>query len=313
MNQLNERPQLLRKPPWLKVHPPYSDQCRSIRSTLADLQLHTVCQEAACPNMAECFASGTATFLILGNICTRNCLYCNVEHGPPEAVDEKEISHLVSAVQKMKLEYVVITSVTRDDLLDGGAQVFADCISQLREALPACKIEVLIPDFQGNSAALGKVIAAMPHVINHNIEVVKPLFAQLRPQGNYDVSLNLLKQVGTSSAVAKSGFMVGFGEKSGDILRLINDLASVYCERLTIGQYQQPTLKHWPVAKYYHPDEFAAFKEIAYQKGFKYVESGPLVRSSYHAAKAESEDVITRSASRRACPRPDRGWQSNKR
>ena len=284
---------LLRKPPWLKVRPPYSDQW-SIKSTLKDLKLHTVCQEAACPNMSECFASGTATFLILGNICTRNCLYCNVEYGQPLTIDRNEITHLITAVRKMKLEYVVITSVTRDDLPDGGAQVFVDCISQLRKALPACKIEVLIPDFQGNSVALGKVIIAAPDVINHNMEVVKPLFAQLRPQGNYDVSLKLLKQAATSSVVAKSGFMVGFGEERDDILRLIDDLASVSCERLTIGQYQQPTLKHWPVAKYYHPDEFAAFKEIAYQKGFKHVESGPLVRSSYHAAKAEEKSFIAR-------------------
>lgn len=313
MNLSNERPRLLRKPPWLKVRPPYSDQCRSIRSTLTNLKLHTVCQEAACPNMAECFATGTATFLILGNMCTRNCLYCNVEHGQPAEVNLREISNLVSAVQLMKLEYVVITSVTRDDLPDGGAQVFADCVSELRKKMPACKIELLIPDFYGNSVSLEKVITAKPDVINHNMEVVEPLFAQLRPQGNYDVSLKLIKQVATSSVVAKSGFMVGFGEERNNILHLIDDLASVSCERLTIGQYQQPTLRHWPVAKYYHPDEFAAFKEIAYQKGFKYVESSPLVRSSYHAAKAESKVVIARSASRRACPRPDRGRQSNKR
>ncbi|MEI6608475.1 MAG: lipoyl synthase [Deltaproteobacteria bacterium] len=277
---------VLRKPSWLKVRPPYSNQCRSIRSTLTDLKLHTVCQEAACPNMAECFASGTATFLILGNICTRNCLYCNVEHGHPSAIDAKEVTHLISAVGKMELEYVVITSVTRDDLPDGGAQAFVDCISQLRKAVPTCKIEVLIPDFQGNPSALEKVIAAAPDVINHNMEVVKPLFAELRPHGNYDVSLKLLKQVAISSVVAKSGFMVGFGEESDEIKRLIDDIASVSCERLTIGQYQQPTLRHWPVTKYYHPDEFAAFRKIAYSKGFKYVESGPLVRSSYHAAKA---------------------------
>jgi lipoic acid synthetase len=282
------KPQLLRKPSWLKVRPPYANQCRSIRTTLSDLQLHTVCQEAACPNMAECFASGTATFLILGNICTRNCLYCNVEHGKPATIDEKEIHHLISAVRKMKLEYVVITSVTRDDLPDGGAHIFADCISELRHALPACRIEVLIPDFQGNQGALEKVIAATPDVINHNMEVVKPLFAQLRPQGNYNISLKLLSGIAATPVVAKSGFMVGFGEKRDDILRLIDDLSSVSCERLTIGQYQQPTLKHWPVAKYYHPDEFAEFKEIAYQKGFKYVEAGPLVRSSYHAAQAGS-------------------------
>jgi lipoic acid synthetase len=286
MNQLKEKSQIIRKPSWLKVRPPYSNKCRSIKSTLAGLQLHTVCQEAACPNMAECFASGTATFLIMGNICTRDCLYCNVEHGQPMAVDENEINHLVDAVRKIKLKYVVMTSVTRDDLPDGGAQVFAACVNRLRKEIPSCKIEVLIPDFQGNATALEKVLQARPDVINHNMEVVKPMFARLRPQGNYHVSLKLLKEVSSSSVISKSGFMIGFGESREDILRLIDDLAYASCARLTIGQYQQPTLKHWPVAKYYHPDEFTEFKEIAYQKGFQYVESGPLVRSSYHAARA---------------------------
>jgi lipoyl synthase len=224
--------------------------------------------------------------LIMGNICTRDCFYCNVEHGKPAAIDENEINHLIDAVRKMKLEYVVITSVTRDDLHDGGASVFSDCVVRLREEMPSCKIEVLIPDFQGNSAALEKVITANPDVINHNMEVVKSIFARVRPQGNYNVSLKLLKQIAASSVMSKSGFMIGFGESREDILQLIDDLASVSCARLTIGQYQQPTLKHWPVAKYYHPDEFAEFKEIAYQKGFQYVEAGPLVRSSYHAARA---------------------------
>jgi lipoyl synthase len=286
MNQLKEKSQILRKPPWLKVRPPYSNECRSIKSTLAGLQLHTVCQEAACPNMAECFAGGTATFLIMGNVCTRDCLYCNIEHGNPAAIDEYEINHLIDAVRKMKLEYVVITSATRDDLQDGGAQIFADCVKRLREENPFCKVEVLIPDFQGNKAALEKVIQAGPDVINHNMEVVKSMFARLRPQGNYDVSLNLLKNICLPSVISKSGFMIGFGENRDDILCLIDDLASVSCSRLTIGQYQQPTLRHWPVAKYYHPDEFMEFKKIAYQKGFKYVEAGPLVRSSYHAAWA---------------------------
>ena len=282
----HEKSQILRKPSWLKVRPPYSNECSSIKSTLAELQLHTVCQEAACPNIAECFADGTATFLIMGNICTRDCLYCNVEHGKPLSLAENEIDHLIAAVKKMELKYIVITSVTRDDLPDGGAQIFSQCISKLREALPACKIEVLIPDFQGNQASLEKVMSANPDVINHNMEVVKSLFPRLRSQGNYDVSLELLRKIAASSVISKSGFMVGFGESSEDILQLIDDLASVSCARLTIGQYQQPTLKHWPVAKYYHPEEFAEFKKIAYQKGFKYVEAGPLVRSSYHAAKA---------------------------
>jgi lipoic acid synthetase len=282
----HEKSQILRKPPWLKVRPPYSNECRRIKLTLAGLQLHTVCQEAACPNMAECFAGGTATFLIMGNICARDCLYCNVEHGKPAAIDEYEINHLIDAVRKMKLEYVVITSVTRDDLPDGGAHVFADCVNRLREEFPAFKIEVLIPDFQGNPLALERVLKARPDVINHNMEVVKTIFAQLRPQGNYDVSLRVLKNISSSPVISKSGFMVGFGESREDIMQLIDDLASVSCARLTIGQYQQPTLKHWPVIKYYHPDEFAEFREIAYKKGFQYVESGPLVRSSYHAARA---------------------------
>jgi lipoic acid synthetase len=236
--------------------------------------------------MAECFTRGTATFLILGNICTRNCVYCNVVHGIPTPVDEQEIHRLIAAAQKMNLNYVVITSVTRDDLPDGGAQTFADCIGDLRKAVPECKIEVLIPDFQGCPSALEKVLKARPDVVNHNMEAVEPLFSQLRPQGNYNLSLELLSQIAKSStAISKSGFMVGFGEKRDDILQLIDDLADVSCARLTIGQYQQPTLKHSPVAKYYHPDEFAELKEIAYKKGLQYVEAGPLVRSSYHAAQ----------------------------
>lgn len=282
------RTQLPRKPDWLKVRPPYAGECRQIRSTLAGLQLHTVCQEASCPNMAECFTSGTATFLILGNVCTRDCLYCHIAHGRPLPVDGKEIDRLIAATEKLNLTYVVITSVTRDDLPDGGARMFSDCIIRLRQARPDCKIEVLIPDFQGNPEALNQVIDAGPDVINHNMEVARPLFSRLRPQGDYRVSLDLLSRVAATSIISKSGFMVGLGEHPEDILRLMDDLASVSCRRLTIGQYQQPSLKHWPVAKYYTPDEFAGFKAMAYSKGFQYVESGPLVRSSYHAVRAET-------------------------
>jgi len=286
MNEHQSAKHILRKPDWLKVRPPFSAECRNIKSTLDGLGLHTVCEEAACPNMAECFHSGTAAILVLGNVCTRGCLYCNVEHGRPVAVDPNEVNRLADAVKKMKLEYVVITSVTRDDLPDGGAEVFASCVTRLREENPSCKVEVLIPDFQGNPASLEKIIAAGPDVINHNMEVVKPMFAKLRPQGSYKTSLNLLKKISSSPVVSKSGFMIGFGESRENILQLIDDLASVSCRRLTIGQYQQPTLRHWPVAKYYHPDEFDEFKTIAYRKGFQYVESGPRVRSSYHAAEA---------------------------
>ncbi len=287
MNERQPRPQLLRKPPWLKVRLPDAVECRKVKSTLAELKLHTVCQEAACPNIAECFADGTATFLILGNICTRHCLYCHVQHGEPLPVAENEIDQLVAAVQKMNLKYIVVTSVTRDDLPDGGAGIFADCIVKLRQAQADCKIEVLIPDFQGSFTALQKVIDAQPDVINHNMETVKPLFSRLRSGGNYNVSLELLSRVSSSSVISKSGFMIGFGESNDDILRLMDDLAAVSCARLTIGQYQRPTMQHWPVAKYYHPDEFARYKEIACDRGFQYVEAGPLVRSSYHAAQAE--------------------------
>jgi lipoic acid synthetase len=279
---------LLRKPPWLKVRPPYADGCRRIRRTLGDLHLHTVCQEAACPNLAECFASGTATFLILGRVCTRHCLYCNVAHGRPQEIDAGETDRLVAAVLQMKLCYVVVTSVTRDDLPDGGAGFFADTIARLRQAVPGCRIEVLIPDFAGDASALETVIAARPDVINHNLEAAEALFPRLRPQGDYRRSLNLLSRVALSPVPAKSGFMVGFGETREDILRLIDDLASVSCARLTIGQYQQPTLRHWPVARYWTPDEFAEWGEIARARGFQHVEAGPLVRSSYHAAQTQA-------------------------
>jgi len=281
-------PPLLRKPSWLKVRPPYDDACRRIRSALSGLHLHTVCQEAACPNQAECFACGTAAFLILGNTCTRNCLYCNVAHGRPQPPDERETEHLIAAVKQLRLQYVVLTSVTRDDLQDGGAFAFAEAVSRLRGEIPDCKIEVLIPDFQGNPDALGRVIDAAPDVINHNMEAAEPLFHKLRPQGNYRMSLELLSRVTAAGLVSKSGFLVGFGEQKEDLLRLMDDLAAVSCARLTIGQYQQPSRRHWPVARYYSPGEFEELREIAYSKGFEHVESGPLVRSSYHAARAVS-------------------------
>ncbi len=274
----------LRKPIWLKVPPPYARHSHGIRATLAGLQLHTICQEAACPNITECFASGTATFLIMGNICTRHCLYCNVAHGEPKALERQESGRLAEAVRDMNLKYAVITSVTRDDLPDGGAGFFAECINRLRRENPEIKTEVLIPDFQGNEAALDEVISAAPDVINHNMELGKSMFARLRPQGDYALSLNILRHVSRRGVIAKSGFMLGFGETNDDILSLMDDLASTGCARLTIGQYQQPSLKHWPVAKYYHPEEFVELKEIAYQKGFQHVESGPLVRSSYRAS-----------------------------
>ncbi|HAJ26081.1 MAG TPA: lipoyl synthase [Syntrophus sp. (in: bacteria)] len=279
----------LRKPEWLKVRLPNTPDFNRVRGVLSRHGLHTICQEARCPNMSECFQDGTATFLILGSICTRNCRYCNVAHGVPAPIDKGEAGRLVFAVKSLSLKYVVITSVTRDDLPDGGAGTFARAIGALRESLPDIRIEVLIPDFQGQVAALEEVIAARPHVINHNIEVSPSLYAQLRPEGNYERSLKILGRVGRApSLISKSGFMIGFGESTEDIYRLLEDLAGAGCQSVTIGQYLQPTTDHWPVRKYYHPDEFAEIRETALAMGFRHVEAGPLVRSSYQAALSGS-------------------------
>ena len=282
----------LRKPEWLKVRLPNTPDFNRVRGVLSRQGLHTICQEARCPNMCECFQDGTATFLILGSVCTRNCRYCNVAHGIPAPIDEEEAGRLVFAVKSLSLKYVVITSVTRDDLPDGGAGAFARSIGALRESLPDIRIEVLIPDFQGRTAALEEVIAAGPDVINHNIEVAPSLYAQLRPQGNYETSLKILRRIGRApSTISKSGFMIGFGENTEDIHRLLEDLAGVDCQSVTIGQYLQPTIDHWPVQKYYHPDEFADIRKTALAMGFRHVEAGPLVRSSYHAALSESGEA----------------------
>jgi lipoic acid synthetase len=277
---------IIRKPEWLKVKLPHSKEFNRVKKVLKSYNLHSVCQEALCPNITECFHSGTATFLILGDICTRNCRYCNVTSGIPRAIDEQEPKNLTDAVKKLGLQYIVITSVTRDDLSDGGAEIFTRCVELLHEHITNCRVEVLIPDLNGNWDALEKIIAAGPDVINHNMETVKPLFEKIRPQGDYNVSLELLRRLKDrkKAVVTKSGFMIGLGEEWNDILVLIKDLADVRCDRLTIGQYQQPTLKHWPVHKYYHPDEFDHLKRLARQMGIQSVEAGPLVRSSYHAA-----------------------------
>jgi lipoyl synthase len=277
----------LRKPDWLKVPLPNSREFIEVRGLLGRLDLHSVCQEARCPNMGECFQSGTATFLILGNTCTRNCRYCNVRHGQPAAPDEAEPERLAAAVKTLGLRYVVITSVTRDDLPDGGASLFVRCVELLRKEIVDCRVEVLIPDLGGNRDALERILASRPHVLNHNVEVVPRLFGELRPGGNYALSLELLQRAGADDrkAVTKSGFMIGLGETRDEILSLLDDLAAVSCANLTIGQYLQPSADHWPVAKFYMPEEFEGFRQEALQRGFKRVVSGPLVRSSYHAAK----------------------------
>lgn len=278
-------PPVLRKPAWLKVQLPGGPVYNRVRRVLAAQGLHSICQEARCPNMAECFHAGTATFLILGNICTRHCLYCNVVHGAPSAVDETEPDRLAAAVLQLNLPYVVITSVTRDDLPDGGATFFVSAIEKIRGRRPGTRVEVLIPDLNGDADALESIARAMPDVLNHNIEVVPGLFPLLRPQGDYERSLRLLQTAGgKGSIVTKSGFMIGLGETVDEISQLLADLAKVQCRRVTIGQYQQPTTSHWPVRKYYSPEEFTALAKEAKRLGFERVDAGPHVRSSYHAA-----------------------------
>jgi len=278
---------MLRKPPWLKVRLPHAEKTLAVTKHLSSCHLHTVCQEARCPNLSECFRAGTATFLILGDCCTRNCRYCNVRHGIPRAPEEDEPERLVSAISSLGISYVVMTSVTRDDLPDGGAGQFARCIGRIRESCPDCRVEVLIPDFGGSPEALRTVVETTPEVISHNMEVCRKYFPDVRPQGNYETSLELLRRVHdwNPDIRTKSGFMIGLGEEERDILMLLEDVHHTGCERLTIGQYLQPTRDHWPVHKYYTPEEFEDLRKVALGMGFKGVMAGPLVRSSYHAAE----------------------------
>jgi len=247
--------------------------------------LHTVCEEARCPNLGECFSRGTATFLILGNICTRNCGFCAVEHGDPVPADEKEAEKVAQAVEKMGLRYVVVTSVTRDDLPDGGASHYAKTIQAIREVDGSAKVEVLIPDFQGDPSSLAMVLDASPDVLNHNIETVPRLYSIVRPEADYRRSLQLLKRSKDCypDILTKSGFMLGLGEKEEEVLRLMEDLKGAGCDFLTIGQYLQPRSDRLPVIQYVPPEEFDEYKKIGREMGFKSVASGPFVRSSFHA------------------------------
>jgi lipoyl synthase len=277
----------LKKPPWLKKRiPPYQDLLK-VRSILAATDLHTVCEEARCPNLGECFSRGTATFLILGNICTRDCGFCAVEHGDPVPADEKEAEKVAQAVQKMDLRYVVVTSVTRDDLPDGGASQFARTIQAIRNMNSEIKIEVLIPDFKGDPSSLGVVLREYPEVLNHNVETIARLYLKVRPQADHIRSLHLLKRSKKSypSVMTKSGFMLGLGETHKEVLELMEDLRGVECDFLTIGQYLQPRSDRLPVERYILPEEFEEYQKIGMKMGFKAVASGPFVRSSFHASQ----------------------------
>ena len=273
------------KPDWLKVRAPGSPSYLRLKSIMRDLRLNTVCEEAHCPNIGECWAHGTATFMILGDVCTRACSYCAVSHGRPAAIDAGEPERVAHAIQTLGLNYVVITSVDRDDVPDGGAAIFAETIRQTRARLPECRIEVLIPDFQGKEASLHTVLDARPNVLNHNTETVPRLYRMARSGGRYSRTLELLDRARTYApeVPTKSGLMVGLGEQREELLAAFRDLRGVGCAILTIGQYLRPTTEHAEMVRYYRPGEFADLKQAALDMGFVQVESGPLVRSSYHA------------------------------
>jgi lipoic acid synthetase len=273
------------KPEWLKVRAPGSPGYLRLKGIMRELGLHTVCEEANCPNIGECWHHGTATFMILGGICTRSCGYCNVVHGTPLAADEHEPAKVATAIAAMDLQYAVITSVDRDDLPDFGASIFARTISEVRTRVPSCRIEVLIPDFQGRETSLRTVLGARPDVLNHNIETVPRLYRVARPGGRYERALELLDRArGYAPDIAtKSGLMVGLGETWDEIVQVLQDLRQSGCGILTIGQYLRPSPANLPMDRYYTPAEFAELKQIALGLGFGHVESGPLVRSSYHA------------------------------
>ena len=278
-------PALERKPPWLKVKAPGGPNYRDLRHMLRELELHTVCEEAHCPNIGECWEHRAATFMILGDVCTRNCAYCAVAHGTPAPLDEEEPARLARAVVRSGLRHVVITSVDRDDLPNGGAEAFAACIAEIRRAAPGATVEVLIPDFKGNPEALRIVVAAAPDILNHNLETVERLYRIARPGGAYTRALTLLRRALelAPNQVTKAGLMCGLGEDWDELLGAMRDLAAARVAILTLGQYLRPSIDHLPVARWYAPEEFDELARAGRAMGFRHVEAGPLVRSSYHA------------------------------
>lgn len=278
--------EMLKKPDWIRVKSPSSTRFYEIKETLRSQKLHTVCEEASCPNIGECFGKGTATFMILGDLCTRRCPFCDVGHGKPLPPDVNEPQHLAETIAALKLNYVVITSVDRDDLRDGGAQHFVDCINKTRELSPKTQIEVLVPDFRGRlEVALDILAQNPPDVMNHNLETVPRLYKQARPGADYQNSLTLLKEFKARfpNVPSKSGIMVGLGETDEEIRETMRDMRAHDIEMITIGQYLQPSKHHLPVSRFVHPDDFKKLEEYAYEIGFKHAAVGALVRSSYHA------------------------------
>ena len=274
-----------RRPDWLKAKIPGGTEYARLDKIMRSHKLHTVCEEARCPNMGECWNLGTATFMILGDICTRSCGFCAVKAGRPEyGLDWDEPRRVVDAVEMMKIRHAVITSVNRDERKDGGAPIFAETVRLIHHRVPNCKIEVLIPDFKGSEEALDIVLTSKPDILNHNLETVPRLYRKVRPQANYQQSLEVLKRAKQKGFVTKTGFMLGIGEQTEEILEVMKDVCTVGCDILTLGQYLQPTKEHVPIDRYVHPDEFKMLKVEGLKLGFRHIESGPLVRSSYHAA-----------------------------
>ncbi len=274
-----------RKPEWLRVKLPGGESYGKVRSIVDEHKLHTICQSGHCPNIAECWGAGTATFMILGNVCTRSCGFCNVATGRPEAADPFEPARVARSVELMGVKHCVITSVDRDDLPDGGANIWAKTIRSVRRRSPQTKLETLIPDFKGIWPNLYTVLEERPEVLSHNVETVRRLTRKVRVQAKYDRSLEVLMRAKKFGLRTKSGIMLGLGEEDHEVLETMDDLRSVGCDVITIGQYLQPTKKHLPVTEFSHPDRFKLFKEEGLKRGFMFVESGPLVRSSYHAWK----------------------------
>ncbi len=284
--KVEQKETTLRKPEWIRIKLPTGQETAKIKQLLRESQLHTVCEEAACPNLAECFKHGTATFMIMGDLCTRRCPFCDVAHGKPQPLDEKEPRQLAEAVQKMALKYVVITSVNRDDLRDGGAGHFANCIREIRQQTPNTKIEILVPDFRGRIEKAIEILAEQPcDVFNHNMETVPRLYAKARPGADYQGSLELFRQFHEAkpNVPTKSGLMLGIGEAEAEVVQVMRDLLSVGCSMLTLGQYLQPSKDHLAVEEYITPAQFDRYAQIAKELGFKNIASAPLVRSSYHA------------------------------
>jgi len=277
----------LRRPNWIKVRAPSGETFEWLQQLMRKKELHTVCEEAACPNMGECWGSGTATFLMMGDVCTRTCGFCDIKRGRPEALDWMEPERIAQAVKSMQLKHAVITSVNRDDRRDGGAPIFAMVIRRIRQLHPGCSIEVLIPDFKGSIEALRIVMDSRPEILNHNVETVPRLFKMVQPQDKYEWAMETLRNAKQldPDVLTKSGLMVGLGETIGEVMQVMEDQRSWGVEILTIGQYLQPSRKHLPIVRYYTPDEFEKLHQYGLEIGFKWVESGPLVRSSYHAAE----------------------------